>query len=237
MIVAKAVAELEAEGMSVGLELGAGLQKLVPGIGEFVVTGLLEPVGAPVHQLADIAERDRLPLAVDDDGFLCRVVPAAVFLADLLGDIADIEVFLVVEERPVEEVQRHVRTGSGLCHGGDAGLQAADADQLVFDLDARELLVGRDQRFLEILVIGLDERVLVHQCHGRRRAETRARAERSARDTDCRCLQELPARVVRQSVSRLVHCNPPCGADCPSTSADKPFSIRFIARLRLEAVF
>src|SRR6185312_17509706 len=36
MIVAETMAELEAEGMSIGLELGAGLEQLLPGVGEFV---------------------------------------------------------------------------------------------------------------------------------------------------------------------------------------------------------
>ncbi len=157
MIVAEAVAELKAKRVPIGLQLDAGLKKFIPGLGEFFNTGLLEPVGAPVHQLADIAERDRLPLAVDDNGLLRRVVPAAILLAGLLRDIADVDVFLVVQERPVEEVQRHVRTGAGLRHGGNARLQASDADQLVFYLDAGELLVGRDQGLLEILIKRLDE--------------------------------------------------------------------------------
>src|SRR5437868_15477867 len=49
-----------------------------------------EPIGAPVHQLADIAERDRLPFAVDDARLLGNIVPAALLLAGLLGDVADI---------------------------------------------------------------------------------------------------------------------------------------------------
>ena len=191
MIVAEAVAELEAERMADLLELDAGLQQLVPGVGELVVARLLEPVGAPVHQLADVGVRDRLPLAVDHHGFLRRLVPAAAFLADLGGDVAHIDELLVEQEGPVEADRGHVGAGAVLRRGGDAGQQAADAHHLVVDLDAGRLLVGRRQLVLEEGVEGRDERALVHHREALRRGPDDRRSDQGAGGTQCCTLEEI----------------------------------------------
>jgi hypothetical protein len=139
VIVTEAVTELEAERVTVGLELGAGFQELIPGVRKLVEADLLEPVHTPVHQLPDIAEGNGLPFAIDDAGLLGRFVPTALLLADLLGDVADVDVLLVVEERPIEEVEGQVGAASSLGDGGNPGLQAANACELIADLDAGEL--------------------------------------------------------------------------------------------------
>src|SRR5882757_3766645 len=166
--------------MSGLLELDAGLQELVPGVRELVVARLLEPVGAPVHQLADVAERDGLPLAVDHHGFLRRLVPAAGFLADLGGDVAHVDELVVEQEGPVEADRGHVGAAGILRRGGDAGQQAADADHLVVHLDAGRLLVGRGQLVLEEGVVGRHERAFVHHCEALRLGPGDARAEQGA---------------------------------------------------------
>jgi hypothetical protein len=74
-----------------GFQLFADRIELFPAIGEFLHPDLGEPIGAPVHQLADIAERHRLPLAVDDPRFLGDIVPASLLFPGLLGDVADIQ--------------------------------------------------------------------------------------------------------------------------------------------------
>src|SRR3954467_12244940 len=130
------MAELETEGMTGFLQLRAGLEKAIPGVRELLEADFGEPVRAVVHQLADIAEWNRLPLAVDDDRVLDRIVPATRLLADLFGDVADIDQPRAEQKGPVEERQRHVRPRTGLGDSRDAGLQAADADQIVVDPDA-----------------------------------------------------------------------------------------------------
>src|SRR5207302_9401501 len=110
VVVAKAVPQLEAEGMPPGFELRPGLEKLVPGPREAVHADFGEPVGPPYHELADVAEGERLPPAVDERRLLGALVPTAVLPADLRGDVAQVHVLLVVEVRPVEEVQRDVRS-------------------------------------------------------------------------------------------------------------------------------
>src|SRR5215510_7648880 len=94
MVVSEAMPELEAEGVVFGLELLADLIELFPGLGEGFDADLRKPVGAPVHELADIAERDCLPFAVHHDGFFSSVIPAALRISDVLGNIADVQIFL-----------------------------------------------------------------------------------------------------------------------------------------------
>src|SRR5690242_5092002 len=101
MVVAEAVAQFEAEWMACPFQLRAGFQKGVPRVRELLDASFRKPVTAPVHDLADIAERNRLPFAVHDDGFLGRVVPAAVLLTDLISNIADIGKLFVEQEGPV----------------------------------------------------------------------------------------------------------------------------------------
>src|SRR5207248_1919377 len=64
VIVAETVAELEPERVVLRLQLLADLVEFLPSVGELRHPDLLEPIGPPVHQLADIAVRYRLPLAV-----------------------------------------------------------------------------------------------------------------------------------------------------------------------------
>ena len=81
--------------MTLRLELFPDLIQFFPGVRKCFDTDLGKPIGAPVHQLADIAEGDRLPSVIDNRGLLRRVVPAALLLPGLFGDVAHIEQFLV----------------------------------------------------------------------------------------------------------------------------------------------
>src|SRR5579859_6802520 len=109
MVVTETMTELETERMAGLLELDAGLQQPIPGIRKILDAGLREPVGPPVHQLADITERKRLPLAVDDHRLFRGIVPPAILLADALGDVADIGQLLIEQERPIEKRQSNIR--------------------------------------------------------------------------------------------------------------------------------
>src|SRR4029453_9920229 len=88
VVVTKAVAEFKAKWMVLRLQLLADLIQFVPGVRKLGDADLSKPIGAPVHQLADIAERDRLPSAVDDRRLLGRVVPATLLLPGLFGDVS-----------------------------------------------------------------------------------------------------------------------------------------------------
>src|SRR6516164_11631283 len=93
MIVAETMPELEAKGVVFGLQLLADLVKLFPGIRELLDSDLRKPIGAPVHQLADIAEWNCLPFVVQEHGFLAGVIPTTLCFANFLGYVPDVEIF------------------------------------------------------------------------------------------------------------------------------------------------
>src|SRR5262249_61108299 len=93
MIVAETVPELEAKGVVLCFQLLADLVKFLPGIRELLYTYLGKPIGAPVHQLADIAEGDCLPLAVHERGFLAGVVPTTLCFANVFGYVFNVDLF------------------------------------------------------------------------------------------------------------------------------------------------
>lgn len=131
-----------------------------------------------------------------------------VFLAGLLGDIADIEILLVEEERPAEGVRDDIGSRPGHGNGRDPSLQAADAGQLVSNLDPGFLLIGRGQYLLEMLVVSLDERAFVQD--GERRGLGAATSVRIAR----MALRETAlgiARMVLAEPALALHstCSPP----------------------------
>ena len=165
VVVAEAVAELEAEGMPLLLEQTPRRQEIFPGVRELVHADFLEPVRAVDLELADVAPRDRLPLPVHDDGVVDVVVPAAQFLAHLVGDVGDVHQPGVEEVGPVDAGGDDLRAGLGLDDRGQPRQHAADADRLVIDLDAGQLLVLGSELLHEEVVEGLDERALVDDGH------------------------------------------------------------------------
>ena len=194
VVVAKTVAELEAERVVLRFQLLADLVELVPGIGKFLDPDFGEPIGAPVHQLADIAERHRLPFAVDNARLLGDIVPAALLFAGLLGDVADIEQLFLEQERVEQEDHRDVRPGPGLGDRADPGRQAADARQLVIDFDAGLFFVGRRQSLLHVFVECLDERALVQKGERLALRSGRPRTDRGAHRPEPGQLQKSAAR-------------------------------------------
>src|SRR5712691_10486477 len=74
-------------------------RRTLPRSREILDPDFREPVLSPVHQLADIAERDRLPFAVDDRRLAGGVVPAALLFADVFGKLANIEQLVGEQER------------------------------------------------------------------------------------------------------------------------------------------
>ena len=196
MVVAKAVAELEAERMILGLQLLADLVQLVPGLREFLDADFGEVVGAPVHQLTDIGEGDGLPLAVDEDAFLAGVVPAALRLADVVGDIADVEIFVAELDDLEQAVHGDVGARSGLGDRADPCRQAADAGHLVVDLDAGGFLVGRSKRVRHILVERFDERAFVQDGDGLVGGRGRPGAQRGRGGAACRDFEKIPSCLI-----------------------------------------
>src|SRR5262245_58333621 len=161
MIVAKTVPELEAKGVVLCFEFFTDLIKFFPGIRELLDPHLGKPIGAPVHQLADIAEWDCLPFAVQEHGFLAGVIPATLCLAYFLGDITDVEIFFAKLTHLEEAIHRDVCSRPGLCYRADPSGQTTDARHLIIDLDPGLLLVGGGELVLHIFVERLDERAFV----------------------------------------------------------------------------
>src|SRR5215467_7886092 len=93
MIVAETVPELEAKGVVFGFQLLADLVEFFPGIGELLDAYLRKPIGAPVHQLTDIAEWDCLPFVVQEHSFLAGVIPTTLCFANFFGYVPDVEIF------------------------------------------------------------------------------------------------------------------------------------------------
>ena len=151
VVVGEAVTHGHPERMALGLELDAGLQELVPGLGECLDPGLVEPVLPVDHQLADVPVGHGLPLALVDGQALDLVVPAALLLAHRLGDVGHVHQGVAIEPLLLDPGQ--VGAGLVLDHRDQLGHRAAPGGlDLVLDLDARGLLVGRRHHLLEVLV-------------------------------------------------------------------------------------
>src|SRR5262245_11000220 len=161
MVVTETVPELEPERMVLGLQLLADLVQLLPGIRERLDAYPGKPIGTPVHQLADIAERDRLPFTVHQHGFPAGIVPAALGFADVVGDVADVEILLAELDHLEQTIHRNICSRAGLGDGADTRWKAADAGYLVIDLDAGLLLIGSGKHILHIVIEWLNERAFV----------------------------------------------------------------------------
>jgi len=209
VVVAEAVAQLEAEWMPVLLQQAPGREQIVPGVGELADTGLLEPVGAVHLELADVAPRQRLPLLVHHDGVKDVVVPGTDLLADLGREIGDVDQARVEEVRPVDRRHRDLRPRLGLGDRGQPREHAADADRLVAHLDPRELLVFHQQRLGEVVVERLDERALADDGHRPGGGARAPGAEGRARDGARSQGQEFA--TARHGVLRVSGC--PAGHD------------------------
>src|SRR5262249_17166506 len=112
------------------LERGAYLPQLVPGVGEFVRTDLLQPVLAVVPDAATHGEGNGLASAVHHVDLAADVVVAAVPLGNLLRYILDIGKPIGVEMGPVVDHHDDVRAGLGLDGGGDPGIEVVHVDQV-----------------------------------------------------------------------------------------------------------
>src|SRR5581483_2343012 len=109
--VAERVAERLADRPALGLQLLAGVLQLVPGVGEGVVADLVQPRFAVGDEAAADRPGQADPLVADRRGDLADVVKAALLLADLLGQLADVGEAGGVKLRPVVERHDDVRAG------------------------------------------------------------------------------------------------------------------------------
>ena len=92
-----------------------------------------------------------LPLALVDGEELDLVVPAALLLAHLLGDVGHVHQGVAIEPLLLDPGQ--VGAVLVLDHGDELGHRAAPRGlDLVLDLDARGLFVGRRHHVLEVHV-------------------------------------------------------------------------------------
>jgi hypothetical protein len=167
VVVGEAVAHRHAKRMALGLELDAGFQEFIPGVGELLDPGLVEPVLPVDHQLSDVRLGYRLPLAVVHGQELDLVVPAPLLFAHGFGDVGHVDEGVAVE--PLLLHPRQVGAGLVLDHRDQLrhGAAAGGLD-LVIDLDARGLLVGRNQHLDEVLVEVLHVRAFAGKHDGRR---------------------------------------------------------------------
>ena len=176
----RAMPQFKAERVPCFLQLDPGFHQPVPGVREILDPHFVEPVHAVVHELANVAEGDRFPLALDHHGLGRGVVPAAALLADGGGDVGQIHEFFVEQISPVEDQHGHVRPVAGFRHRGHTSLEAADADRFVDDLDAGGFFIGWCQSVFEEGVIGRNERAFVHHRHAFRRGERPRGASQAA---------------------------------------------------------
>ena len=72
-------------------------------------------------------------------------MPAARLLANDFSDVGDIDQLLIEQKRPVESELRDIGTRTGFRDGCRAGLDTADADGVINDLNARGLFIGLRQ--------------------------------------------------------------------------------------------
>jgi hypothetical protein len=112
--IAGGVAERHAAGRVVALGRLGVFQELVGGCREFGEARLLQRRDAVVQHIAAVADRDVDPLvaalAVGDRGRH----PAAVFLAEIVGDVGDVDAFLRKQVRQREQAPEQIRTGVGI---------------------------------------------------------------------------------------------------------------------------
>src|SRR5438309_4718352 len=155
-----------AEGMAFRLQLLAGLAPLLPGLRVLfgVIADLLPPGGA----IGDLQTDDGIGygkpfLAVIGDRLRGFIKPA-LRLADLLGDVADIDDAVGVKLRPIVDRADDVGTGAGRYGRGDARLDRQPVDAFEIDLDAEVLLgqlvdLGSDRLVRKRHVIGAPDPV------------------------------------------------------------------------------
>jgi hypothetical protein len=135
------VAERLAQGLALGFEFLACLPVLLPGLREFAVgvTGRREPRLAVRDLQADDAPGQSNPfLAVVGDG-LGGLIEAALRLADLLGDIAEVDEAIGVKLAPVVEDAHDVRPRRRLNGRRDARLDVVGVDGLDIEFEAQVL--------------------------------------------------------------------------------------------------
>ena len=140
--------------MPLGLELLAGLAPFLPGFRIFLrpKADFVPPRGAVGDLQADNRVRDGKPfLAVEGDR-LGGFVIAALRLADLLGDVADIDDAFGIELRPVVDRADDVGTGAGRDGGSNPRLDRQAIDGFEVELDAEVLLALLDDLASERLV-------------------------------------------------------------------------------------
>ena len=119
--VADGVAERHAHRMAVGVQLLGAFEDLLRVGREFLEARLVHPGLAVDHAGAGGAERQADPLAVAHAVFLRRVVPAAVFVAEIFGEVGQRHELVGILVRVVVPAEDDVRAGADI--GGDRRLR------------------------------------------------------------------------------------------------------------------
>lgn len=154
--VTRRMTEGEAAGGVVLLEGAHQLQEAGGVAGDGLEARLLHHGDAVVDVAAVERDRDRDPLALALARGLGRRHPAAVLLAEVVGDVAHFHALLGEEMRQGVEAPHHVRALPGV--GGDGGLGLDVVERLAGDVDlhAGGLREGLDHA-VELRVLGLHE--------------------------------------------------------------------------------
>ncbi len=154
--VARGVAERKAARRIVALGRLGVFEEGVGGVGKFGEARLLQRRDAIVRQVAAVADRDRDPLVAALAVLDRARYPAVVLLAEVFGDVADIEALLRKEVGQRIEPPEQVRAGAGI--GGDRRLRLHVLVGFAGDIDlhAGGLGEGVDQLH-ERVVLALHE--------------------------------------------------------------------------------
>ncbi len=123
---------------------------------EFREARLVRRLDAVIHHVAAVADRNTDPLATALAVLLGGGHPAAIFLAEIVGDIADVHALLREEMRQRIEAPEDVLAGAGIGRDGRLGLHVFVGFARDGDLHARRLGEGVDQGD-EGVVLGLHE--------------------------------------------------------------------------------
>src|SRR6185369_15959169 len=133
-------------------------------------------------------------------------------LADVVGDVANVEIFVAELDHLEQAVHRDVGARAGFDNGADPRRQAADAGHLVADFDPSLFLVGRCKRVCDVLVERFDERAFVQDgdgllCGARRQRSSHRRcgARRCEREKFAACCRvtECPLRHATSSLELI----------------------------------
>ena len=171
-------------GWPVALQLLGAFEDLLRVGGEFLEARLVDPGLAIDHARAGGAERQADPLAVAHAVFLRRVVPAAIFVAEIVGEVGQRHELVGILVRVVVPAENDVGAGADI--RGDRRLRPDVLPGFRLELHRDAGRLGEFLRVGEPLVL-----VALHELVPAQHAQARAVFRREGRAP---CLAPAPAR-------------------------------------------